>query len=114
MRLSLEKSTLYDQSDGALVVFDLANRTSFQNCQNWIQAYLEDAGIGTLCIVGNKSDLRTEDGLELITSNEGLNLAKELSEELDHPIAYLETSAKTGQNIHQAFVILATAFFDQL
>lgn len=104
---------LYDKSDGALVVFDLTNRISFQNCHNWIQAYLQYAGIGILCLVGNKVDLRTNNELELITGEEGKAYAKQMSQELDHSIIYLETSAKTGQNSHQAFITIAKAFLER-
>lgn len=103
---------LYDKSEGALLVFDLANRTSFLNCHNWMRTYLQYAGIGIIWLVGNKDDLRSNVDVELISTEEGKLLAQQLSEEFHHPVQYIETSAKTGHNVRQAFVSVAKTFLE--
>ena len=101
---------LYDKSDGALLVFDVANRMSFTNCEHWMNAYVPHAGIGVVCLIGNKVDSRQEQDLDLVTTEEGQNLARQISEKFSRIVHYLDTSAKTGHNVEKEFQILAKSY----
>lgn len=82
-------------------MFDLTNRSSFANCKTWLQD-LREWGEPELCVlaVGNKGDLvREGDGssrqvtkkeVEQWVNDEGL-------------VGYVETSAKDGQGVQEAF-----------
>ena len=39
-------------------------------------------------------------------------MAKRLSDEFKRPIPYIETSAKTGENVDKAFEILSRTYLD--
>ena len=55
-------------------------------------------------LIGNKIDLRGN-GVDDISKDEGINLAKNIQEDnkTNFTIPYVETSAKTGENIDLAF-----------
>jgi hypothetical protein len=55
-------------------------------------------------LVGCKSDLRRD-----ISSPEAANLTKLVSERLCKPVQYIETSAKEGKNVSDAFGLLISS-----
>lgn len=104
---------------GALFVFDLARPETLENGSNWIGELWKHSGKGEIPVVimGNKVDLR---GVKttMVNSSKGQALAHELSDsnQANFKIPYLETSAKTGKNVEQAFYLLTEeimAFIEQ-
>jgi small GTP-binding protein len=86
-------------SRAGIIVFDITNRESFENVKKWHKIITEVAFQNiVLILVGNKVDL--DDSRE-ISIDEGMNLAKELG------IYYMETSAKTNENIDDVFEWIA-------
>ena len=82
-----------------ILVYDVTNRTSFENIdKNWYIEIKKSSPNIVLILVGNKIDL-TED--RVVSREE----AESLSEKLQ--LTYIETSAKTGENINDAFKMLA-------
>ena len=82
---------------GIIILYDISNKDSFLHIKHWIDnanKYTKDAFIGIL--VGNKCDLENRE----VSEEEGKILANALG------LKYIETSAKTGQNIDQLFYIL--------
>jgi len=57
-----------------------------------------------IILVGNKKDLVDQ---RIITSEEGVSMAKYLSETGTSKISYIETSALTGENIDDAFNLIS-------
>lgn len=98
----LVRTSFYLGTHAAIVVFDLSNRKTFFELENWISELFQYGTRGKipLIIVGNKSDLvsqiSTEEIDHFITSH------PEFSENLEK-LYYLETSALTGENVHLAF-----------
>jgi len=89
----------YRDAEALLLVYDVSNQTSFDNIRNWlteIQEYSKDDVI--LMLLGNKADLSSE---RVISTIAGQKLAEE------NNIPFMETSAKTGQNVDLAFNALA-------
>ena len=84
-------SSYYRGAQGVILVYDVSSRESFNNLKaTWLKelavyADLEDL---VLMIVGNKVDLE-EKGERKVSTEEGLQLAKELS------ALFMESSAKT-------------------
>lgn len=98
-RFNFVRTGFYKGASGVLVVFDLTRRGTFDpGVSKWIDEIREFAGDVPLIILGNKKDL--EESRE-VAVQEALDLAKHFGAE------YLETSAKTGQNVDQAFYSLA-------
>ena len=58
-----------------------------------------------MVLIGNKSDLR-ELNADSIDYDSGLEYARNLSEWSNIEIPYVETSAKDGSNVNEAFVNL--------
>jgi len=126
------RKTYYSGAQAAFIVFDLTNISTFESINKWhneLKEFLENKDM-PLIIIGNKADLEEE---RAVTEEEGLKLTKDLSDisefsdlsdasafvdmsELTDTktaggkIVYLETSAKTGQNIDYAFSLISYHF----
>ncbi len=100
-RFKILRRSFYEGTYGALVVFDLSRPQTFSKMKEWISdlnLILENKI--PFVILGNKSDLVPEIG-ESLHQNE----IDHFVEKLDS--TYFETSAKTGENIQEAFAHLA-------
>jgi len=83
----------------AIIVFDITNRTSFENVKKWYDIITRVASPNLILILaGNKIDLVSS---RVISTEEGAKLAKELG------VFYMETSAKTNDRIDEVFEWLA-------
>jgi len=97
---SLIPSYIRDSS-GAIVVYDITNRTSFLNTSKWIDDVRAERGSDVVIVlVGNKTDLQDR---RQVSTEEGEERAKELG------VQFIETSAKVGHNIKSLFRQLAAA-----
>jgi small GTP-binding protein len=84
---------------GALLVFDLTAKSSFDELSTWINDLQALAAPNAyIVLIGNKNDL-TKD--RVVTEAEAQAFAKRYNAQ------YLETSAKTGELLEEAFVRLA-------
>ena len=85
----------YKGAKGALLVYDITNKKSFDNLDRWISD-LKTNGDEKISIVllGNKSDLESQ---RVISTEEGKNKAELFK------FAFMETSALNGNNIEKAF-----------
>jgi small GTP-binding protein len=104
------RSLVYPGALGGILVYDVTHPETFQNCSKWVQQYWQNNGRGIipLVILGNKVDLRCKFSGS-VTPEEGQRYCKKLSEKtIPHgfEVKYLETSAKTAQNICEAFDFL--------
>jgi len=85
----------YKGAKGALLVYDITRKATFENIDNWLIDLRTNADKDILILlIGNKSDLI--DTRE-ISEEEARTKAEQYN------IAFLETSAKTGDNINKAF-----------
>jgi len=89
----------FRNSLGAILVFDLTQRESFDDLTSWLRD-LENLGSPNsyIILVGNKSDLTSD---RQVSENEAQEFA------IRHGILYLETSAKDGFQVAEAFSRLA-------
>lgn len=95
------RAAFYGGCQGVLLVFDLTRKNTMDKLKDWILEAAKNAGgtIKAFYLIGNKSDLPNRE----IKSEEGLEFAKYLNEKLKFPVPYIETSAKTGENIDYLF-----------
>ena len=73
------------------IVYDISNRTSFENVQNWI-SFVKNIEKTTMILCGNKTDLNRE-----VETKEGEEVAER------EGIKFFECSAKTNENIKYMF-----------
>ena len=85
-------------SQGAVVVFDLTNKESFDRVIDWLKQIRDYSTKLPICLFGNKSDLKERQ----ITQEE----IDKLCEKED--LVYFETSAKKNTGITEGFVKVAT------
>ncbi len=73
------------------IVYDVSNRSSFDNVSNWI-SFVKNIEKTTMILCGNKIDLKRDVG-----TNEGEELAQR------EGLIFFECSAKTNENIKKMF-----------
>ena len=79
---------------GIIILFDITNKDSFNNLNEWIKTVREQVGNNlAILLVGNKCDLEEN---RLVFKEEANIFAK------NEKIKYIETSCKTGENIIKA------------
>jgi small GTP-binding protein len=104
----------YEGCSGLILVFSVVDRESFDNASKWLveaHGFIEE--FPPLLIVANKIDLRTYYPEEdLISREEGEEFTKKISEQLNAPSIFIETSALTGENIDEAFNRLTNIMID--
>jgi small GTP-binding protein len=86
-------------SNGAFAVFDVTNPQTLLEISTWVKSFRKTVGDDIpMILIGNKKDLDRK-----VKRSEAEDLAKELK------CDYLETSAKTGEGVEEAFQKLARA-----
>ncbi|MEA2071174.1 MAG: Rab family GTPase [Asgard group archaeon] len=93
---------------GGLVVFDVTNIQSFNHLDIWFNEVLANCEKIPLILVGNKIDLTDRE----VSYDQGLEYARQKSEQLGYNIPYFETSAKTGESIKKVFYELIRKMVD--
>ncbi|MFX0039412.1 MAG: GTP-binding protein [Promethearchaeota archaeon] len=100
------RQTYYLGTQAAFIVFDLTNRKSFESVNEWFKE-LEDFIGGRdipIIIIGNKTDLKDQ---RAISYDEGVKLVNQLYDKPNIKISYIETSALSGENVEDAFTLIA-------
>ena len=85
----------------AILVFDVSNRTSFENLEKWIKLIIQENNLGLMVpaiIIGNKIDLRKTNANH-VSTREGMEYADQASRRFQIPIHYVETSIVKDINI---------------
>jgi len=101
---SLRKLYL-EGANGALLVYDMTNQKSFEKLDEWVQSFRDARDDAPMILIGNKSDLKKQ---IKINENESMEYANQNNMEM------IITSAKTGQNVEQAFIQLTKEILDQI
>ena len=93
----------YNDSKGAMVIYDLTKKNTFENLDKWIKDLKDYAPKNiVIMVVGNKSDLVYDK----------IDLGNELDKIKSH-FLYSEVSAKSGTNIFLAFENLTLKIIDE-
>ncbi len=104
-RFSSIRPMYYRGALGALLIFDLTSISSFEHLPQWIEEVRANAKEDIpLLLVGNKDDLFDQRMVSLEEINE-------FTEEFN--LYYMETSAKTGDNVGDCFYVLACLMIQQ-
>lgn len=88
------RNEFYRDTQGAILVFDVTNRESFDSLDHWLKE-AADAGAKSppLAVCANKTDL----GRRSVSEAEGKKWASA------HKALYFETSAKDGEGVQRMF-----------
>ena len=93
-------SSYYRGAHGIIVVYDVTDLESFNNVKQWLHEIDRYAAENVnKLLVGNKSDLTAK---RVVSTEQGKEFADSLG------IEFLETSAKTSENVEQAFLTMAS------
>ena len=83
----------FRNAHGAIIMYDVTNKDSFDNIQNWIEQCNKSEEKRVICIVGNKIDIEER----IISKEDGEKKAEELK------LKYFEVSAKSGEGFDALF-----------
>lgn len=105
------RGRFYNGSMGALVVFDITNKKTLKDCTIWIRELFKYCGQAVVPIVllANKTDLRTRKSVSMKEAQKFVDILNKGTRNFGVENIVLETSAKTGLNIDEAFKKLGTA-----
>lgn len=101
---SLRKLYL-EGANGALLVYDMTNKKSFEKLDEWMQSFRDARDDAPIILIGNKSDLKNQIKITESESSEYANT---------NNMGLIITSAKTGQNVEEAFIELTIRILDQI
>lgn len=97
---------------GCLLVYDVTRRDTFLHAKEWlddIRSQSTDEEI-VICLVGNKTDqVDADPALREVTLAEAAAFAQ-----TNGILEFVETSAKTGENVVEAYERVANAIYDKI
>jgi small GTP-binding protein len=99
-------------ASGALLVFDLSRRSTFLHVTDWLSDLRQIAEPDIVVVlVGNKADLATaeDDGKREVSRHEAEEWARK-----NGVLEYVETSAKSGENVENAFCRVAERIYQNI
>ena len=111
-RFNEVRKVFYHGCQGALILFDITNHSSFKNLEHWINELWLNSTKGPLpfIIVANKTDLQE---LGIPSVSQGIiedyvrKIGQETLKRYQFGVKSIFTSAKTGENVELAFKRLA-------
>eukprot|EP01113_Clastostelium_recurvatum_P037581 TRINITY_DN550_c0_g1_i1.p1 TRINITY_DN550_c0_g1~~TRINITY_DN550_c0_g1_i1.p1 ORF type:complete len:214 (+),score=47.30 TRINITY_DN550_c0_g1_i1:131-772(+) len=96
----------YRGAAGALLVYDITRRITYNHLTSWLTDARNLTNPNTvIMLIGNKKDL---DGQRDVTYEEAAQFAKE------NGLIFVESSAKTGENVEEAFLRTAKLIFQSV
>ena len=112
-RFNQIRKSFFVGSQAAMIIYDITDTemTSFDAVINWTEELWENNGKGKvpILLIGNKIDLRSG-SQKTISYDEGKALAEKISQKTAMYVPFIETSAKTGENIDLAIHKMAEEF----
>ena len=96
-------SAYYKGAKGAFVVYDITRKSSFESIDKWVNDLTAAADKKiTIIVIGNKSDLEDQ---RQVPKEKGEEKAAKLE------VAFLETSAFSGENLEKAFELMMNEIY---
>ncbi|EOA32592.1 hypothetical protein CARUB_v10015885mg [Capsella rubella] len=98
--------SFYRRAVGALLVYDITRRETFKHVASWLEDVQQQVTQNmSIILIGNKCDLVRK---RAISKEEGEEFAKQ------HGLLFLETSARTSQNVDEAFIKTAENILEKI
>lgn len=96
-------SAYYRGAVGALLVYDISKRATFENVERWLKELRDHAEPNiVVMLVGNKSDLRHK---RAVSTEDAMTFAEE------NQLAFIETSALDSTGVDEAFRQILTEIY---
>ena len=87
-------------------MYDITRRETFNHLNRWLREAQQNGNPNmTIMLIGNKSDLESR---RAVSFEEGQNFADQ------HGLIFMETSAKTADNVETAFVQTAHSIYGKI
>ena len=96
------RQQFYNRSDGAILVFDVSKRESFDNLNTWLTEMIEQTGKIPIVLVANKIDLNSRQ----VSTQEAKGFAEEITKSTGVETPYIEASAINRHNNLDPFITL--------
>jgi Ras-related protein Rab-1A len=93
--------TYYNGAHGIILAYDVNDKTSFTNIPLWLEDIKKHTSYVHILLVGNKIDLRS-----VVPEGDARQFA------ITHNIPFILTSAKTDENVQEAFLQLIKTILD--
>nr|CAD1825333.1 unnamed protein product [Ananas comosus var. bracteatus] len=104
--LQVNYPVILQRAAGALLVYDITRRETFNHLASWLEDARQHANANmTIMLIGNKCDLAHR---RAVSTEEGEQFAK------DHGLIFMEASAKTAQNVEEAFIKTAATIYKKI
>ena len=105
-RFDVFRTMFFRGAKAALLVFDLTRPATLSKLEDWHDDLVKNAGKDVLKIlVGNKNDLVD---LRSVPKKDSMAFAKKIK-----ALTYIETSAKTGDNVNESFHMITKKLIDR-
>ena len=99
-RFKFLRGNFYNGASGTLLIFDLSRDETYKEIRKWLEEFRQFAGDEKpFVLIGNKADLLEDIG-DVTPRDEARKFAEQEGS------IYIETSAKSGENVEEAFVEL--------
>jgi small GTP-binding protein len=103
-RFSYIRPLYYRGAMGALLVYDVTKRETFEHLENWLTEVSKHCPSIPMVMVGNKTDM----------PGRAVSLEDALEFAIQRNMVYFETSAKEGTNVESAFSDLTRILIDYI
>lgn len=101
--------SFYRSADGVILAYNLTERSSFDNCEFWLQEIRQNSPVDVVVyLLANQSDMINEGKPRVVTLAEGKNFAQK-----NRLSGFSECSAKAGTGVGEAFSEFCKVLFDK-
>ncbi|MHA2090173.1 MAG: Rab family GTPase [Candidatus Kariarchaeaceae archaeon] len=99
------RARFFRGSMAGLCVFDVTRKDSFMHITKWIEELWKNSGRGVVPIIllGNKADLRDRHSVPSPQADQYAQALSAKTNKYGFQVYYMDTSAKTGLNVNEAF-----------